>query len=83
MRWIASRAIEMYHVGKIAIDGQPLTVAQLRQTQDIVERFRRRFKNEKGRADLGSVKVQWDHDLDMAIGFQVGDAPEFWKSIAE
>ena len=82
-RWITSRATEMFHVGQVAWTGRALSVAQLRQAGNIVQRFRKRFSTDEGRKDLGGNRSAWDELLDRAIGFSIGEDPSFWRELAE
>ena len=82
MRWIAARATEMFHLGKIAAQGRPLSVPQLKQAHNIVQRFRKRFSSPKGRMDLGRAQGSWDILLDQSIGYTIGDEPQFWYDMA-
>ena len=82
-RWIAARAAEMCHLGKVACSGNALTVNQLTQAGNIVQRFCRRFRLEKGRKELGGKYKELDELLDKALGFSLGDDPSFWRNLAE
>ena len=80
-RWIAARAAEMAHLGRLACSGQALTVSQLKQAVNIVQKFCRRFRLEAGRKELGGKYKELDDLLDKASGFSLGDDPSFWRNL--
>ena len=82
MRWIASRAVEMNYLGSIAWQGRPVSVSQLKQAGNIVQRFRRRFRSAEGRLDIGEDQG-WKDMIDRACNFTIGDDPQIWQEMAE
>ena len=71
----------MAHLGRLACSGQALTVSQLKQAVNIVQKFCERFRLEAGRKELGGKCKELEDLLDKAVGFSLGDDPSFWRHL--